>query len=135
MRELSGLGRHIRYMQDFKRLTVRHKAHACFLGVHRALGTGSTRDSFGLRSQALRAAASIAANIAEGCGKASTKEFLRFLDIAFASASELENHLIAARDLELISRPRFGDLAGDVYQVQRMLAGLIRSLKAQPARE
>jgi four helix bundle protein len=121
-------------MQDFKRLAVWHKAHACFLAFYRAFGTGATATSFGLRAQVLRAAASIPANIAEGCGKTSTKEFLRFLDIAIGSARELENHLIVARDISLISRDVFFRLNDQVTEVQRMLVGLINALKAQPPR-
>jgi four helix bundle protein len=121
-------------MQDFKRLVVWHKAHALFLAVHRALGTGSTKGAFGLRAQTLKAAASISANIAEGCGKASTREFLRFLDVSIGSARELENHLIVARDVQVIPPDTFFALNDQVREVQRMLVGLINALKAQPPR-
>ncbi len=121
-------------MQDFKRLVVWHKAHACFLAFHLAFGTGSTRTAFGLRSQVLRAAASIPANIAEGCGKTSPKEFLHFLDSSIGSARELENHLIVARDIEIIKRDKFLVLNDQVTEVQRMLVGLINAVRAQPPR-
>lgn len=122
-------------MQDFKRLAVWHKAHACFIEFHRALGTGSTATSFGLRAQALRAAASISTNIAEGCGRSSTKEYLRFLDISIGSARELENHLIVARDLGLVAADKYTLLSRLLAEVQRMLVGLIRAIKSQPPRE
>src|SRR3989338_6312108 len=108
-------------MQDFKRLKVWHKAHACFLEVHRALKPELTRDVSGLRGQAVRAAASIPTNIAEGCGKSSTREFVRFLEIASGSVRELENHLIVARDLEVLSQPQFDALDNQVTEVRRML--------------
>jgi four helix bundle protein len=118
-------------MQDFKRLQVWHKAHALYLEVYRLLTPNLTRDISGLRAQATKAAASISANIAEGCGKASSREFLRFLDIAFASARELENHLIVARDLEVISVQQFVGLDGQLTEVRRMLSGLIQAVRRQ----
>ena len=121
-------------MQDFRRLAVWHKAHACFLAFHRAFGTGATNTAFGLRSQVLRAAASISANIAEGCEKSSTKEYLRFLEIAIGSARELENHLIGAFDLGLVSADKHGELESLLTEVIRMLVGMIRGLKSQAPR-
>jgi four helix bundle protein len=121
-------------MQDFKRLKVWHKAHACFLEVHRMLKPELTRDVSGLRGQAVRAAASISTNIAEGCGKASSRELIRFLDIATGSARELENHLIVARDLEVITEPQFAILDDQLAEIRRMLSGLVRALRRQEPR-
>lgn len=121
-------------MQDSKRLVVWHKALACFLAFHRALGTGSAGTSFGLRSQALRAAASISSNIAEGCGKQSTKEFVCFLDIAIGSARELENHLIVARDIEVVPRDSYFVLNDQLTEVRRMLIGLVKTMRVQAPR-
>jgi four helix bundle protein len=121
-------------MQDFKRLQVWHKAHACFLAVHKTFAPGRGRSVAGLRAQLIRAAASIATNIAEGCGKSSTREFLRFLEMAVSSAREVENHLIVARDLEVISQLQFTDLDDLLTEVRRMLIGLMRALRQQPPR-
>ena len=119
-------------MQDFKKLKVWHKAHALFLAVHKALTADKGRNVSGLRAQAVRAAASIPANIAEGCGKTSVKEFLRFLEIAGGSTRELENHLIVARDLEVLSLPQFTILDDQVTEVRRMLIGLLRVIRRKP---
>ena len=121
-------------MQDFKRLVVWQKSHALYLASYRELGTGRSGHTFGLRTQLLRAAASIPANIAEGCGKPSTKEFIRFLGIALGSARELENHLIAARDLEILEAARFDSLNSQLVVVQRMLIALMKSLRGQEPR-
>jgi four helix bundle protein len=84
---------------------------------------------FGLTSQVRRASASIGANIAEGCGRRSDAEFKRFLQIARGSASELECHLLLARDLRFLEPDQFNDLAAKVLEVQRMLASLVQRLQ------
>jgi four helix bundle protein len=121
-------------MQDFKRLNVWHKSHALFLAFHTAFAPDRGRSVSGLRAQAIRSAASIPTNIAEGCGKSSTREFIRFLEIAGGSVRELENHLIVARDLEVVSQPQFDHLDNQITEVRRMLIGLLRALRRQSPR-
>lgn len=115
-------------------MRVWHKAHACFLAFHAAFAPDRGRSVSGLRAQAIRAAASIPTNIAEGCGKSSTKEFVRFLEIAGGSVRELENHLIVARDLEVLSQPEFTSLDDQLTEVRRMLIGLLSALRRQSPR-
>jgi four helix bundle protein len=85
-------------MQDFKKLQVWQKAHSLTLGVDRASKRIRGSQYASLRNQIFRAAASIPANIAEGRRQKSQKDFGRFLSIALNSSSELEYHLILARD-------------------------------------
>jgi four helix bundle protein len=85
---------------------------------------------YGLTSQMRRASASIGANIAEGSCRKGDCEFGRFLQIAIGSASELEYHLLLARDLELLKLLDYQRLAEGVVEVKRMLASLIHKLKA-----
>jgi four helix bundle protein len=87
-------------------------------------------EMYGLTSQLRRAAASIGANIAEGCGRRSDGEMKRFLQIARGSASELEYHFLLARDLQLLDNDEFRNLEGKVLEVQRMLASLVQRLQA-----
>lgn len=82
-----------------------------------------------MTSQIRRSAASIPANIAEGCGRSGGAEFARFLQIAMGSASELEYHLLLAHDLEYVSTLEYESLTGMVVEVKRMLASLIRKLR------
>ena len=77
-----------------------------------------------------RAAAPIAANIAEGCGRASDADFARFLQMAFGSASELEYFTLLARDLRFCSDTAHDEVIACVQEVKRMLAALIDRLKA-----
>ncbi len=76
------------------------------------------------------AASSVSANIAEGCGRGSDADLSRFLQIAFGSISELDCHLILARDLNLLSVKTYEDIYSRVVEVRRMLASLIRKIKA-----
>ena len=75
-----------------------------------------------------RAAMSIPANIAEGRRQASDKQFGRFLSYALNSASELEHHLIVARDTKNIPESDFVPLISQTITVRKMLYGLMRRL-------
>jgi four helix bundle protein len=81
-----------------------------------------------LGDQLSRAALSIPANIAEGAGRESVKEFRRYLTIAMGSASELENHLLFAQELRLIADA--SNYLKELSEVQRMLAGLRRGVRS-----
>ena len=77
-----------------------------------------------------RASASIGANIAEGSCRNGDTDFARFLQMAAGSASELAYHLLLAHDLELLQTEDYQRLADQAEQVNRMLASLMRKLKA-----
>ena len=85
---------------------------------------------FGLTSQMRRASASIGANIAEGSCRKGDMDFARFLQIATGSASELEYHLLFARDLNSLQMPDYQRLSGEAVEVKRMLASLMQRLRA-----
>ena len=119
-------------MKDFKELNVWTKAHAITLRVYTETRSFSKDKLYGLTSQMRRAASSVAANIAEGCGRRSDGELNRFLHIARGSATELEYHLLLARDLGYLATTTFEKLGKDVDETQRMLTAFIQRL--QPAR-
>ena len=77
-----------------------------------------------------RASASIGANIAEGTCRKGDVEFGRFVQIAMGSASELEYHLLLAKDLEILESLDYERLAGEVIEVKRLLASLLLKLRA-----
>jgi four helix bundle protein len=83
----------------------------------------------GLTSQIRRAAASIPANIAEGCGHNGRREFSRFLGIALASSFELSYHLNLAVDLGALTKSEYARLDARTDQVRRMLASLVSKVK------
>ena len=113
---------------DFKKLEVWQKAHALALCIDRTRKKIRASEYTSLRNQIFTAALSIPANIAEGRRKGSEKEFARYLSIAIGSASELESHLIFARDAELISENDFVSLVSQTIVVRKMLYSLIKRL-------
>jgi len=115
-------------LKDFKEVKVWAKAHATTIEVYRLTRLFPREELYGLTSQIRRAAASIGANIAEGCGRKSDGEMARFLHIARGSAVELEYHLLLARDLEFLPAANFGFLQREVDEIQRMLTSLIQRI-------
>ena len=115
-------------MKSFRDLQVWHKSHGLTLAPYRATYGFPKHELFGLVSQIRRCSASIAANIAEGCGRKGNGEFHRFLQIASGSASELEYHFLLARDLNYLDEPTYVGLDSAVTEVKRMLASLTRKV-------
>jgi four helix bundle protein len=115
-------------MEDFKDLRVWVKAYELTLVVYKKTRGFPKDEMYGLTSQLRRAASSVGANIAEGCGRRSDPEMRRFLQIARGSANEVEYHLLLSRDLELLSVDDFKELEAMVLEIQRMLASFVQRL-------
>ena len=116
-------------MKDFRNLTVWEKAHKLTLSVYAATSLSPREELYGLTSQLRRSSASIGANVAEGCGRTGNGEFHRFLQIAKGSASEVEYHLLLAKDLGFLQPDTYEKLNTDVVEVKRMLASLTRKVE------
>lgn len=119
-------------MSDFKELKVWQKAHALALGVSRVANSSRSPAHSALRSQIIRAAMSIDANIAEGRGRQSDREQIRFLRISVGSCYELESHLIMSRDVGFIRASGSIRLLEQLVEVRKMLFGLINYLRTAP---
>ena len=117
-------------MKDFRQLKVWEKSHLLALAVYKATKEFPKEELYGLTSQIRRASMSIPTNIAEGCGRNTDADFARFLQIAMGSASETEYQLILARDLEILPKETYEKLHQDVEEVKRMLASLLKTLRA-----
>ena len=117
-------------MKDFRQLKVWDKAHHLTLEIYRATASFPREETYGLTSQIRRASSSICANLAEGCGRDGDGELARFSSIARGSASELEYHLLLARDLHLIPTTDYDQLAEKTTAIKRMLTALIQKLTA-----
>lgn len=110
-------------MQDFKHIQAWRRAHALAIALHKAASHFSRAGHAHLKSQLTRAADAISANIAEGCGAATSKEFARFLDISIKSANETEHHLLSARDLDLVSADAWQKFTAETTEIRKMTHG------------
>jgi four helix bundle protein len=115
-------------VEDFKNFKVWQKSHELTIVVYATTRGFPREEVYGITSQLRRAAASIGANIAEGCGRGTDAEMKRFAQIARGSANEVEYLLLLARDLKFLSPSDFVSLDGKVQEIQRMLASLAKRL-------
>jgi four helix bundle protein len=115
-------------VKDFHELKVWQRDHQLTLAVYQVTASFPREELFGLTSQIRRSCASISANLAEGCGRNGDAELARFCSIAMGSASELQYHLLLARDLKLLKAKDYERLAHQSTEVKRMLAGFMRKL-------
>jgi four helix bundle protein len=113
---------------DYRKLAVWQKAHALAIETHRvSCGIRSTKYT-SIRGELIRASAAIPANIVEGSGQKSGKEFSRYLSIAVNSATELEYHVLYACDIGVMLKSNADELSNQVEEVRRMLHGLMKRL-------
>ena len=117
-------------MKDFGELQVWRKAHELTLAVYQITASFPREELYGLTAQLRRAGSSIAANLAEGCGRNGDAELARFCSMAMGSASELEYHLLLARDLKLIRPQDYDALDQRATELKRMLTALLQKLNA-----
>ena len=116
-------------MRPHEKLEAWSRAMDFVVEVYRATESFPKEERFGLTSQPRRAAVSVPANIAEGAGRQSSKEFIHFLSNAQGSASELETELIIAHRLGYLSDDSFTNLRGTLEHVGRLITGLSQHLK------
>jgi four helix bundle protein len=117
-------------MKDFRELKVWVRSHALVLDVYRATAGFPKEEIYGLTSQIRRAATSIPANIAEGCGRDGDPELKRFLNIALGSACELDYLILLATELHYLEMEGARRLATEVMELRRMLGTFVQKLKA-----
>jgi four helix bundle protein len=117
-------------MRDFRQIQVWEKAHQLTLEIYQVTARFPKEELYGLTSQLRRAAASIAANIAEGFGRGGDIELARFLQIAIGSAYEVEYHILLAKDLSIITKELNDRLQARIIEVKRMLAALLLKVRA-----
>ena len=100
--------------------------------VYEATQDGAFSKDFGLRDQIRRASVSVMANIAEGFGRTSDREFANFLNMAHRSAAECQSHLDVALDLKYLSETEFEQLYTKFEECSRMIIGLSHHLRKIP---
>lgn len=83
---------------------------------------------FGLKDQLQRAAVSVMSNIAEGYGRKSSKEFLRYLTISSGSCMEVQSLLCLGLDLHYLSPVQHTELDDQATEVIRLIRGLSKTI-------
>lgn len=116
-------------MRDYKSLKVWEKAHSLTVSLYEATKSFPKEELYALTSQIRRSAASIPANIAEGCGREGIPELTQFCRIAMGSASELEYHLLLSRDLGFLTNCDYERLSNEVGEIKRMLRSFVAKIK------
>ena len=119
-------------MRPHQKLEAWAKGIELVLAIYKNSEHFPREERYGLTSQIRRAAASIPANIAEGAGRHSRKEFAHFLSNSQGSASELETELIIANRLGYLDEASFRVLIHELDRIGRLISGLVRHLGSHP---
>jgi four helix bundle protein len=119
-----------RRMRDHRKLKAFQLADRLALSVYRATASFPSEERYGLAQQMRRAAVSVPSNIVEGCARSSETEYLRFLDIAFASSRELGYQISLAHRLSYLSAEQDEILSSACEEISKVLNGLIRGLRS-----
>jgi len=118
-------------LKDFRKLIVWEKAHYLTLEIYKITNKFPKDEIYGITNQLRRACTSIPTNIAEGCGRDSSKDFARFLQIAFGSANEVEYLILLSSDLKYIESEIYQNLTDNIIEIKKMLSALIKKLRAE----
>jgi four helix bundle protein len=116
-------------VKTFRDLLVWQKSMVLVTDVYKASAGFPSDERFGLTSQLRRSVVSIPSNIAEGFGRDTTNDYLRFLGIAKGSLYETQTQIEISRNLQFIENSRFGTLLEQAREIERMLTSMIRKLK------
>ena len=117
-------------MRNYRDLDVWDKSHKLTLRLYERSRNFPKEEFYGLTSQLRRAAMSIGANLAEGCGRQTTPELARYVRIAMGSASELDYHLLLARDFGFLKSDEHSDLSAELTRIRKMLTALLGRLES-----
>lgn len=120
-------------IRSYRDLVAWQRAYALGLAIYRATKEFPSDERFTLTSQLRRSGVSIASNIAEGYGRGSTSDYVRFLRIARGSLYEVETQLLFAHDLEYLNATQFQALITTLNDTARVLSGLIAKLEQNMA--
>jgi len=118
-------------MRDFKRLDVWTRAVDLGEEVYKITKDFPGHEIYALTSQLRRASVSVSSNIAEGCGRRTSRDFVQFLYNAMGSLREVESQLIIASRLSYLSEDRLKELSADIDKLSRMLNGFIDYISEQ----
>lgn len=115
-------------MHNFKELKIWQNSKDLVIDIYKRTENFPKEEIFSLTNQIRRSAISIPSNIAEGCGRNSDKDLIRFLDIANGSSFELETQLIIAHELDFLDKENFEYLDEKLSEIQKMNYGFRNNL-------
>ncbi len=115
--------------RGYKDLQVWQRAMDLADAVYACTRNFPKEEMYGLTSQLRRSAVSIPSNLAEGCSRTSTREFIRFVEIAYGSLAETETQLLIANRQKFLSQDALDELLKQTSEIGRMMNGLIQSLE------
>lgn len=113
----------------YRELKVWQKSIDLVVRVYEATKKYPQDEMYGLVSQTRRAVVSIPSNVAEGQSRATIKDFIHFLRIAYASGAEIETQLIIAEKIGYLSEKEKEDILHELHEVVSMIVGLIKALQ------
>ena len=116
---------------SFEKLEVYGKIRRLIKDVYLLQNNFPKEERYALGDQIRRAATSISSNLAEGCGRTSNKEKIRYVEIAFGSMTEVFCELQTACDLGYINEQQFEGLRPQFADIAKMLSGLRNSIQSQ----
>lgn len=117
-------------MHNYKELNVWKKAVTLATDIYRATSLYPKSELYDITSQMRRCAISICSNIAEGAGRSSNKDFVRFLHMANGSSYEFETQLIISKNLDYLKDVEFESLLGSLVEIQKMLFKFIKKIES-----
>jgi len=116
-------------IKTFRDLIVWQKSMSLVTEVYKTSARFPSDERFGLTSQLRRCVVSIPSNIAEGFGRDTTNDYLRFLGIAKGSLYEAQTQIEIGRNLQFIEESRFTELLENAREIERMLTSMMRKLR------
>lgn len=116
---------------NFKELKIWNLAMEIAEEIYKISSNFPAEEKYGIVSQIRRSAVSVPSNIAEGTGRGSDKEFRHFLEVALASAYELETQLIFTEKLKFSKEELNTSIHNKLNELEKMIAGFIKKLKIQ----
>ena len=109
---------------SFEKLEVWQDSRVFAVKIYRLTSQFPAEEKFGLTNQVRRAAVSVCSNIAEGNSKRTSKDKANYMQIAYASMMEVLNHIIIAKDLQMISEEDYTSLRLDIEKITNKLNSL-----------
>lgn len=115
--------------QEYTRLEIYKQAYTFAMEIYRITSLFPKEEQYGITSQLRRAASSIGANIAEGCGRKTAKDFSHFLYISMGSLKEAEHFMCISKDIGYLKETEYYRLSGNLQILGKMLTKFIQKVK------